>query len=424
LRILVISNLYPPLHLGGYELGCADIVDALRARRHEVTVLTSRYGVEAPCVEGNVHRLLWFQPALISNSRFRALRRERDDQRALVQLVTVVKPEVIFAFSFYRISAALLLAAQRHCPPVTYAFSAEWLEPGCGHDPWLGFWRGEAATPLKRFVKRVARRLLDPVVSTGLVPLDIRHAYFTSGRLRELYLAKGLPVQDAEVIPWGVDLERFRPEVQPGEDSALRLLFAGRIAKEKGLHTAIEALTLLQNGPECPEVRLTVAGPTQEADYLAFLRRRIEACGLAPRVHFLGAIPREAMPQLYRSHDALLFPSIWEEPFSIGLLEAMASGLAVVGTTTGGSREVLREGVNALTFPPGDAPALAHQVRALCDPALRQRLGREARRNVEERFSMDRMVDRVEAFLWTASRSGTRSCATLHADRRDPGVNG
>jgi glycosyltransferase involved in cell wall biosynthesis len=184
------------------------------------------------------------------------------------------------------------------------------------------------------------------------------------------------------------------------------LLFAGRIAEEKGLHTVIEALTLLRDEGRTGRARLTVAGPTQEADYLASVSRRVVGYGLQADVRLIGPVSPEAMPELYREHDVFLFPSIWEEPFSIGLLEAMASGLAVVGTTTGGSQEVLTHEANGLTFPPGDARELARQLRRVFDPDLRRRIGCEARKSVERGFSTGRMVERVEGFLCRASRAG------------------
>lgn len=410
LRLLVVSNLYPPNFFGGYELGCAEIVDGLRDRGHEITVLTSRHGVEEPRVEGYVHRRLGFRPNQVPGSRLDGFRCAWQDQHSLRHTLEAVRPDLLFAFSFYGLSAALLLMAQRLGYRVAYAFSAEWLEPGFSGDLWLSFWHGEAGTPWKRWLKPIVRRVVDSAVPTGLLPLDFSHAYFTSRRLREIYVAKGFPVQAAEVIYWGVDPRRFQPPEGPARTNVVRLLFAGRVAKEKGLHTAIDALALIRRDADAPQVRLTVAGPAQDAEYLAAIRRRVEACGLRSQVDFVGSVPRDAMPLLYRNHDVFLLPSVWEEPFSIGLLEAMASGLAVVGTTTGGSPEVLRDGENALTFSPDDVPGFACQVRRLFDPALRARLGCEARRDIGERFTLDGMMDRVEAFLWNVSRASARRC--------------
>jgi glycosyltransferase involved in cell wall biosynthesis len=120
-------------------------------------------------------------------------------------------------------------------------------------------------------------------------------------------------------------------------------------------------------------------------------------------VTFLGKVPAEHMAQVYMAHDVLVFPSIWEEPFSLTLIEAMASGLAVVGTTTGGSAEILRDGVNSLTFKADDPEDLARQLQRLIeDPHLRQRLATAGQRTVRQTFNIHRSVDQIEELLGAA----------------------
>jgi glycosyltransferase involved in cell wall biosynthesis len=80
----------------------------------------------------------------------------------------------------------------------------------------------------------------------------------------------------------------------------------------------------------------------------------------------------------------------------------MASGLAVVGTTTGGSREILEDGVNSLTFRAEEAKDLARQLRRLFNPRSLDQLAGEARRTIENRFTVTDMMTRIEAFLWSA----------------------
>jgi len=398
MRILVISNLYPPLHLGGYELGCAEIVEHLRDRGHDVVVVTSHHGLEGPQTDGGVYRLLRFWPDVADESGWEMLRRERRGQMALKRVIAAFAPDLLYVFSLYGVSHGLMLAAQRAGRPVVYAFSGEWLDPAYQGDPWLQLWTNAANTRMKRCAKRTIGRLLNRVAPVGLEPLDLRGAYFTSAALRGRYVSKGFLVGDAPVIYWGVDIERFHPRARQEQRSPLRLLFAGRISMVKGLHTAIEALHLLkQDGTN--GVLLDIAGPTQEPEYLRALNETIGQAGLRNNIRFLGEIPREDMPGVYADHDALLFPSIWEEPFSIGLLEAMACGQAVVGTTTGGSAEILEDGVNSLVFPPGDPEKLARQVKRLFEVSLRRRIGTEARRTVERRFEITAMMDRIEALL-------------------------
>jgi glycosyltransferase involved in cell wall biosynthesis len=90
--------------------------------------------------------------------------------------------------------------------------------------------------------------------------------------------------------------------------------------------------------------------------------------------------------------------------------EAMASGLVVVGTTTGGTQEILRDGQTGLTFAPGDANGLADQVvRLVSDPELRRRLVQAGRQTVLEKFTLDRMVLEIDAYLNESLADSSRS---------------
>ena len=135
-------------------------------------------------------------------------------------------------------------------------------------------------------------------------------------------------------------------------------------------------------------------------DYDNGIHRLVGSLGLENNVRFTGLVPRDQLPSIYREHDILLFPSIWEEPFSLTLLEAMSSGLAVVGTNTGGSSEILRNEENALIFQTEDAEACAKQViRLLQSAKLLEKLRCNGRSTVEEDFRLDDMVDRIDLAL-------------------------
>jgi glycosyltransferase involved in cell wall biosynthesis len=145
---------------------------------------------------------------------------------------------------------------------------------------------------------------------------------------------------------------------------------------------------------------LDIVGGCVAPDYQAELKGLVDARGLEGRVRFHGQVDRDALPAVYHGHDVLLFPSIWGEPFSITLLEAMSAGVAVVSTATGGTGEMLRDGENALLFPERDARACAARVaRLLGDPRLLERLRTCARSTVQERFMFAGMVDQIEQDL-------------------------
>jgi glycosyltransferase involved in cell wall biosynthesis len=117
-------------------------------------------------------------------------------------------------------------------------------------------------------------------------------------------------------------------------------------------------------------------------------------------VIFHKPVSKDKMPAILQQFDVLIFPSIYEEPFARMTQEAMASGLVVVGTTTGGTKEILRHGETGLTFEPEDADGLAEQVSQLIvDPDLCSRLAQAGRKAVLENFTLDKMVTEIEAYL-------------------------
>jgi glycosyltransferase involved in cell wall biosynthesis len=130
--------------------------------------------------------------------------------------------------------------------------------------------------------------------------------------------------------------------------------------------------------------------------------------GLEEAVSFRGRLPRAEIVALYHDHDVLVFPSVWNEPFGITILEAMACGLPVVATGTGGSGEIVRDGENALVFAPGDAAACARQVgRLMEDDALFERVRRNARESVERHFTLERTIEQIEEGLRAAVAAGS-----------------
>ena len=167
----------------------------------------------------------------------------------------------------------------------------------------------------------------------------------------------------------GIAHEEFTPG--PRRTFAGRLLYAGRVEERKGVHVAIDAMAHLPD-----DTTLDVAGSWDDEAYVERLRQRAREIGADARIAWHGQVPRDALGAMYRDADVFLFPVVWEEPFGMVPLEAMASGTAVVATGTGGSGEFLIDDVNCLRASPGDAHELADAVRRLADDGLRERLVR------------------------------------------------
>jgi glycosyltransferase involved in cell wall biosynthesis len=146
-------------------------------------------------------------------------------------------------------------------------------------------------------------------------------------------------------------------------------------------------------------VTLTLVG-AGHPDYLACLHDLVERHALQDYVIFHKPVPKDEMPAILQQYDVLVFPSIYEEPLARIVQEAMVSGLVVVGTTTGGTEEILKEGETGFTFAPEDADCLAEKIARLThDPDLFRRLAHAGRQTVLENFTLERMVKEIEAYL-------------------------
>jgi len=237
------------------------------------------------------------------------------------------------------------------------------------------------------------RRWQAQAPTNPLSHIQFRRIYFCSRALREITRSKGYAVDHGAVIHCPVDVERFSGTPRPASDPVRKLLYVGRLSEDKGALTALKAMALVRDRFEGV---LSLYG-RGDADYEAKLRAFAERERL--RVEFRSAKAAE-MPEVYRQHDALLFTSEWEEPFALTPLEAMASGLPVIGTTTGGSIELFRHRENALTYQAGDANALAEQILALDrEPALRAALAAEGHLEVREKFNEPRIISQIEDYL-------------------------
>lgn len=219
--------------------------------------------------------------------------------------------------------------------------------------------------------------------------------------MRNKLLAANVLPHSARVIYNGIDPAPFLQAAADRHADAgeLRLVYTGSLLAHKGVHTAIEALGLLKGQDALGGIHLDVVGGGHP-DYESQLRARVQALGLGEDVTFRGRMPRSAIPGALTVNDVFLFTSTYEEPIARSVMEAMAAGLAVIGTAVGGQVEMLSNDVNALVYPPDDAERLAACILALKDdPARRARLAQAGQEMVLARFTLDRMVDEMEAWL-------------------------
>ena len=195
------------------------------------------------------------------------------------------------------------------------------------------------------------------------------------------------------IIPNGVDIDHFSPDVTPIHkfgDGKLNILFVSRLEKRKGLNYLIEAFKQVQK--EIPNSRLIIVGPGTR------LRRKYEKqvrrSGLKD-VIFTGLVSYEELPRYYKTADVFCAPATGRESFGIILLEAMATGKPIVASSIDGYASVVTHNVEGLLVPPGDTEMLARAlVSLLTDQALRQEMGARGRAKALE-YSWEKVAQNV-----------------------------
>jgi glycosyltransferase involved in cell wall biosynthesis len=216
-----------------------------------------------------------------------------------------------------------------------------------------------------------------------------------------LQLEYGLEPERCVYIPNGVERRFFIPrEYRRGE--SLRLLYPGTWLDQRGIFYLRDAIRKLV--PQVPGMTLTIAGPGFPAEEII----RFFGEELAARIIVRPAVPAENMPELYAEHDVLIFPSLMEGLPNV-ILEAMASGMAVVTTETCGMPDVVDHEFNGLLIQPANASAIEQAVlRLVQSEKLRRRLGEAARESMQ-RQTWERAGQRLEALFLRVLANETRS---------------
>ena len=176
------------------------------------------------------------------------------------------------------------------------------------------------------------------------------------------------------IIYNGVNTEIFCPGNHKHE--SINILCVGRLIERKGQHHLLRAFASLSQELPDYHLQLTLAGTGDAESALKTLAERL---GITDQVHFAGFIPHQTMPEIYRQADIFVLPS-QSEGMSMALLEALASGLPVVVTDTGGTRELVSTGANGLVVVWADVEGLVRALKQLVkDISLREKMGFAAR---------------------------------------------
>lgn len=371
-RILVLTNLFPPQELGGYGRKLWEFSAELLRRDHAVRVLTADVpylmrpgsaGTED--IEAHVRRTLnlfggWRDGRTFTEpDRDRAFAIMRHNTKTIAEALDETGAEVCLVgnLDFLGPDCLNLLVQQRI--PVVH----------CLGNQHPGF----------------------PVERTPDTPLYC--AAPASRWVAEHMEAAGYHFQRQAIVYPGARIDSFYRHFMPMRDK-LRILYASLILPYKGPQILVNALAILHR--QGIDFECVVAGDSTDAGFVSGLQDFIQRQGMEAKFRFPGFLDRRGLLRAYNTANVLAFPSQFEEPFGISQVEAMAAGLLVVTSGTGGAKEIVRDGVDGLTFKRGDHEDMARKLKGLLDDRQRwSDLALAGRRRATE-FAIPRSVDVIE----------------------------
>lgn len=392
MRLLIVTNLYPPQELGGYGRSLADFAWGLQQRGHQISVLCSDAPYLGPSGAGPSGELVLRQLEL--------------------------KGSFANGVEFLRDAEACRQVDRRN----HHVISNQLLQTS-----WDGILLGN--------LDLLGPELFEPLLKPGIpvlhhvgfmaAPFAVEHwptqrAYrlvAASHAVRASLAAAGMPVQQAPVVYPGARVELFdapslaawraAPAGTPA--NPLKLCFAGLLMGSKGAHTAVEGVGRLHQAGI--SVQLNLAGAEFQSGYWQQLQEFGMQLGLDPgQLRWLGPLSRPKLARFFQLHHAGIFPSTYPEAFGIVGAEIQASGLALLSSGVGGAAEILEHGFSGLRFSPGDGADLAQQLmRLVKEPPLLRALQQQGQQQVRNRFSVSASAAALEA-LFQGHGSSARGC--------------
>ena len=351
MRVLLVTD-WPPV-AGGVETYVLDAAKALRSAGDDVLLLTSGVGDGASIADvvARSSDRLPAKAALQVANPFAS--------RAARRAVASFRPDVAYVSMFEMYLSPSVLRGLGRLP---YVLNVGYYKPVCPNGLKLlpsGERCAVTAGPACRAAGCVGR------VEEARARIRYRRIASALARARATLTCSAWMVQElqragvaAHHFPWPVAQSSAGFERRPSADPLLTVV--GRLAREKGVATLVDALGILRR--RGVEARLRVVGDGPERLPLA---RRAQTLGVADRIEWVGIVPHDAVEGLLADPWALVAPSLWAEPLGLTAIEAIVRRLPVVASAVGGYGETVEDGVSGLLFPNGDAAALAERLAAV-----------------------------------------------------------
>jgi glycogen synthase len=398
LRILIVSNFYPPEWIGGYELGCSQMARALAGRGHSVLVLTSsqNYAPLAVAEETSAEDAVEVRRCFFLHDVYRGHAGGGPGRETLIRSRTYCHHNV----------AALIHELEAFRPDIAYLFNP--LGLGAAgivsaldqqHVPWV--WHLMDRIPAQMCEFQELLPLLPSNCDHGRSAVTGEFVACSRGLISEINAEHVDLVGPVHIVPNWIDIpiRAARPTYyQPGR--TLRVCFVGALVAEKGVNHVLDGVRLLQRrcGPMNFAIDLYGQGDVAQYGHV------VQSSGLADLIRVKGPVSRSSLLRLFADYDLMLFPTWSREPFAFAPIEAASQGCIQAFTDRCGNAEWFMDGVDCLKFartPEGVAGLLTAIQEGAYDFGA---LAANQARSLRLYFRLETIAAHIEHILARASR--------------------
>jgi len=381
MKILVISNYYPPYYIGGYELACFDTVEYLKACGHEVYVLTGNYINESSEFEKTYRKLKYINYK--SPSFWDKYQVEIYNYGLTKKMIKKVSPDIVYLWSLRLVSLSPAMAVENLNIKKIFEIGDFWMK---------GYFSNTFFSRIKRSLKNIlpftigSNVELSPTICvSNWVAKEMKNEYDT----KQTY-----------IIPNGTKIYNTSRKKL---NKKIKYMFCGRADYTKGIDIALKALgNLKDKGISNFEFNIYGDG---DKNYLNKCKNIVNALNLKEEVNFYGK--KNNIKKYYKENDILLMPTRMKEPFGLVIIEAMASGVVVIATNAYGPAEIIHNEKDGLLFKTNDIDDLTKSILKIHNNThLYYKLRDEAFNKVFNNFNLLSVKKKVEQVLvHTAKRT-------------------
>ena len=397
MKILLISNLYPPQIVGGYEVLAYQMTERLRADGHDVYVLTSNEVIRSEFVAEkfeHIHpRLRIAEQTFSDNSgdyRFQAHVWQRFNNEELHRVVDEFRPDVAYIWNTEGLGTfGIIHTLACHGLPMV--------------------WHLQDSVPYKAIEAAGSHAAL---VSDFFAREKSLRIITVSKTLTEELTSYGTQFAHpiTEVRNWILPHSRERSDFwSPATDRPLRILFAGQLAPHKGFDFAIDALSALHNSG-LSHFTFTLVG--NQTKYVESALQRAHENGWGEKISFDGAKTMAEMADSYLAHDLFLFPTWSRDPMPIVVLESASLGCVPMLSEYCGTAEWVQDGIDAILVERDVSAIVASLTRVMSEPDYLSGIARYGLEKMQSNFSIDDPLSLVKSLLNSPDKGVTEDFYT------------